>query len=238
MSLITNSFLLGLGFFVMIPTQVQGQACADYKIVSPLTEQPQVFSDWCTAAAVQVATTHYGITLSQCDLVGAAVSSICCPLSDHTPGNDPTCHPAGIWPPEIFTTSMVNFKYVTLFYLTDSPTGPPSWTTIVDEICSDRPMVSVASVPSITIWHTVVVEGFRREVVNQGELHKVRVFDPQEDLCDSGCAPEDQNPRFFTEDAFYNSLYDHNMDYITITPKPKHPLPVEVSPSAKELSVN
>ena len=210
-------------FFLMIPNEIEAQACADssYKIVSPLTEQTQQFSNWCTAAAVRVATTHYGKDLEQCDLVGATTKKTCCPFSTHTPGSHPECHPNGIWPDDMLRTDLVNYSFETLYYLTQEPTGPPPWTTIVDEICHDRPMISVASLPSLATpnWHSVVVEGFRLEVDDRGELHKVRIFDPQEDLCEKACKPEDQNPRFFTEDAFYNSSYDHDKDYITIAPK-------------------
>lgn len=220
MNLIIALFVIPLS--LLVTTQVQAQSCGDYKIVSPLTEQTQDFSDWCTAAAIRVTTSHYGRTFSQCDLVGFATGNSCCPISQHTPGNDPTCHPgSGMWPPEIFNTTMVNFSFTPLYYLTSSPTGPPPWTQIQDEICHDRAMVSVASDASLSSpnWHSVVVEGFLLEVDGVGELHKVRVFDPIEDLCDLSCAPEDQNPRFFTQDAFYNSLYDHHTDYITITPR-------------------
>lgn len=195
---------------------VKAQACADYRIVSPLHEQTQYFSDWCTAASVRVVTARYGSTLSQCELVGRAVGRNCCPPSEHTPGNDALCHPPGIWPPAILTKT--KYTFASLDYLADSPTGPPSWETIVNEICSDRPMLSVASLTELNNLHTVVVEGFRREVVDLGELHKVRIFDPQDDLCELDCSQNDQNPRFLTEDHFYHSGYDHHTDHIRIVP--------------------
>src|SRR4249920_3920453 len=103
MYFISSCLVLAIGFFAIGADQVEAQTCigSSSHTVSPLTEEKQVFTDWCTAAAVRVATTHYGITLSQCELVGLTVGSTCCPLKDHTPGNDPTCHPAGIWPHEI-----------------------------------------------------------------------------------------------------------------------------------------
>lgn len=215
------AFLLCLVGSELILPHARAQTCADYKIVSPLTEQTQQFSNWCTAAAVRVATTRYGKGFDQCDLIGATVRETCCPFNTHTPGSHPECHPKGIWPGDMLDTGLVNFSYTTLFYLIANPTGPPTWTTIMTEICNDRPMVSVASLPSLVTpnWHSVVVEGFKTEVEAGGELHKVRIFDPQEDLCEKSCKSEDQNPRFLTEDAFYNSLYEHDKDYIAILPK-------------------
>lgn len=216
MKLMVNSLVLCLGFFVIIPIQVQAQACADYKIVSPLIEQTQVFSDWCTSAAVRVVTRHYGRTDSQCELQGMAVSSTCCPPSAHTPGNDPTCHPDGIWPPEIL--NKIKFTFTPFL-------SPPPWTTITTEICNDRPILSVTSVVDLNNLHSVVVEGFERQIVGIGEIRRVRVFDPQNDLCDLSCAPEDQNPKFYTEDEFYHSGYDHDTDYIQIAPPPTDLIP-------------
>ena len=210
MNRMVNSLVLSLGFFVIIPTQVHAQACADYKIVSPLNEQLQDFSDWCTAAAVRVVTSHYGRTFSQCELQGLAVDSTCCPLADHTPGNDPTCHPDGTWPPAIL--NKINFTFTSF-------SSPPPWTTITTEICNDRPIVTVTSVAELNNLHSVVVEGFQRQIVDIGEIHRIRVFDPQKDWCEMPCTLEEHhNPRFYTEEDFYHYQFDHDTDYIQIAP--------------------
>jgi len=223
------SLTISFSSFLIIPTEIQAQACADYKIVSPLDEQLQVFSNWCTAAAVRVATSHYGRTFTQCELQGRALNLTCCPIADHTPGNDPSCHPNGTWPPAILNN--VKFTFATL-------PDPPPWATITTEICNDRPIVSVVSELDLFNWHSVVIEGFQRQVVGIGEIHRVRVFDPQKEWCEEPCTlPEHHNPRFYTEDAFYSSEFDHSTDYTQITPIPTAPTDITTPAAPQGLRV-
>lgn len=200
-------------FLISISAQAQS-TCPNYKIVSPLYEQPQEEVDWCTFAASRVATTHYGLMKSQCQLLGDVVGTSCC-----VGNSPPACRPnSPIWPHDVFNSSTVNFSH-TPYIATATPLP---WMEILDEICGhNRPLLAIATPTELfekgkPNWHAVVVEGYRLEA--NGEK-KVRVFDPQEDLCDlPSCT--DQNPRFLNYDFFFLSEVTHEKDYVDIKPNP------------------
>ena len=215
MKFFVSGVFLIIGFLFSPSVQGETGSCPTYQIVSQLEEQPQEWIDWCTFAASRVITHHYGLSKSQCQLVGDVLGQSCCLGTVY----DPACHPdPAKWPHDVF--SKVGYIYSRLLYLVPSPTGPQSWADIVSEVCTNnRPLLAVASNASLPQpnWHAVVVEGYQEE--STGEL-KVRVFDPQEDLCDpSNCMPENQNPRFLHYDYFFLSEVDHQTDYTKIRPK-------------------
>jgi hypothetical protein len=88
------------------------------------------------------------------------------------------------------------------------------WEEILDEICGhNRPLLAVATTTALyeartPNWHAVVIAAYKIEGTGVYEVHKVRVFDPQEDLPD--------NYRFFTYDEFFLSDYTHDRDYVDI----------------------
>jgi len=205
------SFLI-FGFLFSVSVQALA-VCPNYQVVSPLDEQPQQEVDWCTFAASRVVTTHYGLTKSQCELVGDVVGQSCC-----TNTGIPACHPdPPLWPHDVFDLSTVNFSYTP--YIVSASALP--WEEILDEICGhNRPLLAVATPTWLYeegppyYWHAVVVEGYRLEANTE---QKVRVFDPIEDLCDSSSC-EDQNPRFLNYDYFFLSEVTHERDYVDIQP--------------------
>ena len=159
-------FLYFSRFSFLFSASVRAEpVCPNYTVVSPLHQEPQEESDSCTFAASRVVTTHYGSSRSQCQLVGRVVGRDCC-LSDVF---DDACHPdPPKWPSDVFNKHKL--LYSTLRYLVSSPTGPPRFTEIVDEVCNhNRPIVSVASQlvypdgPLLSPWwHAVVVDGYRQ----------------------------------------------------------------------------
>jgi hypothetical protein len=126
--------------------------------------------------------------------------------------NQTGCHPnPGVWPDAIF--NQFEYSYKPLYAKTNPPTGPPKWSDILTEICThNRPLVSVAALLDSTNLHAVVIEAYR---IEPDTTQKVRVFDPQEDLCgDLSCT--DQNPRFVTYDYWFHSGLENDTDYIEI----------------------
>lgn len=199
------------GFIVSLSVQALA-VCPNYQVVSPLEEQKQEEVDWCTFAATRVVTSHYGLTKSQCQLVGDVVGQDCC-----TNTGNPACHPdPPLWPHDVFNSSTVHFSYTP--YIVSASALP--WSKILDEICGhNRPLLAVATTTMLyeahtPNWHAVVVEGYRLEATGE---QKVRVFDPQEDLCDSSTC-SDQNPRFLNYDYFFLSEVTHHTDYVDIAP--------------------
>jgi len=205
------SFLLFVILLLPVSVHAQGN-CPSFKIVSPIENQKQQTSDWCSAAASRVAMSVFvqpPQLKSQCQLMADVLPGTNC-CADET-----GCHPrSGIWPHQIFDNN--DYTYKPLEYHTTPPTAPPEWEDIVSEVCdNNRPLVSIISIGG-GIKHAVVVEGY---YLHSNTTKEVQWFDPQEDLCeDQSTCGAATNPTFYTYDWFFLSGYDHDRDYVEINP--------------------
>ena len=216
MSYIIHLVLLGIGLILIVPNQVQAQACTDsiYKIVTPLIEQKQEASDWCAAASVRVATNSHGSTYSQCQLMSLAVGGNCCPAVDHQ--YDKLCNPTPpVWPDTILLK--VSFTYSQYFY---GPALPwvPLKTTSVRIVRSYRLLSLTIQEQNCTplLWKDLVLSLSRLEepFTTPTRLESLTLI---LDLCLSSClTPADINPRFLTLEQFTENLFEHDRDYMNI----------------------
>jgi len=183
------------------------QSCPEWQQrIFTIEEQPQnPLAPWCWAAATHNVTAYVyyrkypALDTSQCQMAeimakrldnGTPRPLTCCD-ADRDPalgdkrgqGESHNFCKTEWWPEQIMDA--LTFSYSPPLTLNQAGERPPStyqplkWTEVTNEICQNRPYISI--IGSDLATHAVVVHGFTRHRLGHLSLGEVQVYDPQSD---------------------------------------------------------